>query len=244
MSNKERFQNPSIGDTVTLRMFAFNANAPKDFQSIEKVEIYYLDPTEVTDTKPDGRVLMATIDGGNVTKNRTGEYYFNLDLESPSYVIGRYLDVWYVTMQGDDPSTVEQTWKVYPSLWFTTPAPLAYDFSFDFRPNKIRKGSKRYLIISVIPNVPTAPDLTKYYAALIVSATIRLYVEMTCGQCMPAEADLRRIVDGEEVVYRERNEGYFQIDTADWDEGIYDVWCEMDLGDNLYVSEKQQIQIF
>lgn len=240
---KERFQNPAIGDTVNLRIFAFNANAPKDFQSIERVEIYYLDPTEVSETNTDGRILFDTIT--TITKDKTGEYHIELTLEKDKYVIGQYLDIWYVTMlDGDTQTQVKQIWEVYPELWFTTPAPLAYDFTFDFRPNKIRKGSKRYIIINITPNVPTAPDLYRYYTALIVSAAIKIYIQQVCGECMPAEADLRTVVDGEDVTYRERNEGFFQIDTEEWSEGVYDVWVEMNLGDNIYISDKEQIQIY
>lgn len=243
---KERFQNPAVLDEVNLRIFAFNANAPKDFQDIEKVEIYYLDPTLVSESNPDGRTLIDTVLPENIHQDKTGEYYITLTLASEQYVIGRYYDVWHVTMQGDHPTTVQQPWEVYPSLWFTTPAPIAYDFRFDFRPNKIRKGSKRYIIIDVTPNVPTAPDLYKYYTALIVGATIRFYVQLVCGNCMPQEEDLRTLVDGEEITYRERNQAFYQIDTTDdsWQEGVYDIWCEMDLGGNIYVSEKQQIQIY
>lgn len=242
--SRERFQNPAVGDTVTLRIFAFNANSPKDFQSIDRVEIYFLDPEQVSEENKDGRVLFDTITSDRVVKSRTGEYYFELELEQDKYVIGQYLDIWHVTMLGEYSSQVQQIWEIYPNLWFTTPAPLAYDFQFDFRPNKIRKGSKRYIIISINPNVPTAPDLYKYYAALIVSATVKIYIQQVCGQCMPEEADLRMIVDGEEIVYRERNEAFYQIDTEEWDEGVYDIWCEMTLGDNIYISEKQQIQIY
>ena len=242
---KERYQNPTVGDDLYLRLFAFNANAPKDLSYIDKVEIYFLDPTEVSETNRDGRILIKNIDGDDVTKTRTGEYAVSINIESDVFVIGQYLDVWHVTMQDNAPlSTITQRWNVYPTLWFTTPAPLAYDFSFDFRPNRIRKGPRRYLIINVTPNVPTAPDLEKYYASLIIMAPLKIYIEMACGPCMPEEEDLRLIVDGEEVLYRERNDAFYQIDTEDMDVGIYNIWFEMELGDNLYISEKQQLQIF
>ena len=61
---------------------------------------------------------------------------------------------------------------------------------------------------------------------------------------MPQEEDLRLIVDKEPVTYREKRYGYYQIDTADMEVGIYDVWFELDLGDNVYISERNQLQIF
>lgn len=245
MSAKERFQNPAVGDDLTLRLFSFNSNAPRDFSAVEKVDLYFLDPTEVSESNPDGRVLLKTIQSSNITKDRTGEYSINVNLAADFFVIGSYKDVWTVVMQDGMPSsTIEQWFEVHPNLWFTTPCPLAYDFSFDFRPNKIRKGARRYLIINVTPNVPSAPDLMKYYAALIVSSPIKIYIEMVCGQCMPEETDLRMVVEGDSVVYRERNDAFYQIDTADLDEGIYDVWFEMELGDNIYVSDRQQLQIY
>lgn len=241
---KERFQNPAVGDQINLRLFSFNANAPKDFESVNKVEIYFLDPNAITDTNKNGKTLVTTVSAASVVQDRTGEYHITLDLEKDYYVIGEYLDVWYITIEGTETMTISQRWDILPALWFTTPSPLAYDFTFDFRPNRIRKGSKRYLVINVTPNVPTAPDLCKYYAALIVTAPIKIYIQLECGQCMPESDDLRMIVEGDPVLYRERNDAFYQIDTANFDEGIYNVWFEMELGDNLYISEKQQLQIY
>jgi hypothetical protein len=240
---KERFQNPTINDEINLRLFSFNSNAPRDFESIEKVEIYILDPTAIDEENPDGRTLVDTIESANIDQTNTGEYKITITLEEDKYVIGSYLDVWYVVMEGTQSTTVTNMWKVLPRLWFTTPSPLAYDFNFDFRPNKIRKGSKRYLVINVTPNVPTAPDLEQYYAALVVTAPLKIYIEQVCGECMPTEADLRLVVDGDEVAYRERNDAFYQIDTTDYDEGIYDVWFELELGDSIYVSDRNQLQI-
>lgn len=241
---KERFQNPTVNDTLNLRLFAFNSNAPRDFSSIQKVELYYLDSTARSDDNPDGRTLVETISSDAVVKTNTGEYKIAVTLEEDKFVIGSYLDVWYVVMEDSRSTTIENQWRVMPRLWFTTPSPLAYDFNFDFRPNRIRKGSKRYLIINVTPNVPTAPDLEKYYAALVVTAPIRIYIEMACVACMPQEEDLRLVVDGDEVAYRERNDAFYQINTDDYDEGIYNVWFEMLLGDNIYISDKYQLQIY
>ena len=240
----ERFQNPTVDSDIILRLFAYNSNAPKDFDTIQKIEIYSIDPTQC-DSDDTPKTLVETIEGVNVTKDNTGEYSYSLNLEKDRYVVGTYLDIWYVSAEsGGATSTIVQHFKVLPSLWFTTPGPLAYDFSFDFRPNKIRKGSKRYLIVNVTPNVPRATDIEQYYAALIVTAPIKIYIEMQCVACMPEEEDLRMVVDGAPVLFRERNDAFYQIDTTDLDEGIYNVYFEMALGDSVYLSDIQQLQIY
>jgi hypothetical protein len=61
---------------------------------------------------------------------------------------------------------------------------------------------------------------------------------------LPQETDLRLLVDKADVTYREKKFGYYMLDTTDMEVAIYDVWFELDLGENTYISEKYQIQIF
>jgi hypothetical protein len=159
MAIKERHQNPVVGDTVNLKMFAYNSHARTDFVEIEKVEIYFLDKSE---TNPDGRVLVASIDGDQVTHTETGLYQLSLPLPDPTFTIGGYLDVWHVVIEENEPPVrIDNTFHVYPDLWYTSPIPIIYDFSFAFRPNKIRKGSKKWIIIEITPNVPNTTDLRR-----------------------------------------------------------------------------------
>jgi hypothetical protein len=242
---KERYQNPVVGDLLNLRLFAYNSNNFADFREIEEVNIYYLDPAEINADNPDGRRLVESFNGDSVTSEDTGQYLLQTQLEQNVYVIGRYCDVWTVSVFEDQPSqTVEQYFEIYPALWYTTPMPIVYDFSFNFQPNKFRQNSKQYLIIEITPNVPRASDLRAYYENLAIVSDLKLTIEQRCGDCLPAERDARVIVEEVSVDYREKRFGYYQLDTADMECGIYDVTFRLDFGGNRYISDKHQFQIY
>lgn len=244
-ATKERFQNPAIGDTVNLRLFTFNGGNLSDLVEIEKVEIYFFDPSNKTDANPDGRRLVETIDGSGVIVDDVGTHRIQVVLDETQYNIGYYCDIWTVKVSADQPAQQMNAWfEVYPSLWYSTPVPVVYDFSFHFQPNKFRKGSKQYLIAEIIPNVPTASDLRKYYENLAIVSDLKISIEQRCGDCVPDEQDLRLIVDKEQVDFREKRHGFYQLDTTDMDCGIYDVWFQMDHGDNVYISDRMQLQIY
>lgn len=245
MATKERYQNPTYGDDIRLRLFSYNSNNLADFDSIEKVDIYHLDPDEISATNKDGRRLVDSFDGTSVVVEDTGTHLLTVNLEKDKYLIGNYIDVWSVTADAEAPTqTIEQCFAVYPALWYTTPTPIVYDFSFYFQPNKIRQGSKQFLIIEIRPNVPRGSDLQKYYENLAIVSDLKISIEQRCGECIPDECDLRLIVDEESVDYREKRYGYYRIDTEDWECGIYDVWFRLDFGENRYISERQQLQVF
>ncbi len=243
MATKERYQNPTTTDTLNLRLFTYNSNNLQDVQSVSKVEIYFLDPTEVSETNRDGRRLVDTINV--ITQEDTGKYLITISMFQPKYTIGKYLDVWYLNFEGEEsPATVSNPFEVYPDLWYTTPIPIVYDFAFTFRPNRLRKGAKQYLIIEITPNVPRGTDLARYYENLAIVSNLKISIEQKCGDCVPAEDDLRLIVDAAPVDYREKRFAYFLFDTSDYDCGIYNVWFELDFGESIYLSNKNQLQIF
>lgn len=246
MATKERFQNPTGDDSVTLRLFTFNANNPRSVQSIDKVEIYFLDPTEVTDINKDGRRLISTVEAADVTADAEGEYSVEVTLTKILYPIGNYIDIWTATFEDDEycQAAIENSFQIYPNLWFTTPIPIVYDFNFFFRPNRMASGSKRYIIAEVVPNVPRGSDLVRYYENLAIVSDLKISIEQICGDCVPKESDLRLVVNRESVDYREKRFGYFMLDTTDMDIGLYNVWFELAMGDTVFVSEKNQLQIF
>lgn len=245
MALKERYQNPAVSDEIKLRLFTYNSNNLANLDSIEKVEIYYLDREFVSEENPDGRRLVQTFDGSDVEIEDVGKHLLTITAEENLYVIGRYLDVWTVNVSNLQPQEkIEQVFDVYPSLWYTTPIPVVYDFNFHFQPNKFRKGSKQYLIIEIVPNVPTAGDLRKYYENLAISSDLKITISQNCGDCVPSEMDLRLIVDEEDVQYREKRYGYYLLDTQDMDCGIYDVWFRLDFGGNTYISDRNHFQIY
>lgn len=246
MSNKDRYQNPVIGDTVALKMFVYNSNNTASLQSIAQVDIYYLDPTAATSSNPDGRTLVQSIPGSSVTTVATGEYELDLYLDPGIYTNnGRYIDEWVVTFQSGDPSTkLDHLFQIYPDLWYTTPVPVVYDFDFYFQPNKMRMGTKKFIEIEIIPNVPRATDLQQYYENLAISATLLVSIGQHCSDCIPCEADLQLIVDSEPTNYREKNRAFYFIDTTQFECGTYDIWFELDFGGNVYISDKNQLQIY
>jgi hypothetical protein len=246
---KERNQNLVIGDEIKLRLFTYNSNHRQNVLSVEKVEIYYLDENSKTEDNPEGRILIKTIDGANVElveDNFGGHYSIDLNLEDQVFVIGKYIDVWHVVFNTNQSGTVTNEFRVIPDLWFASDTPIIYDFSFGFRPNRIRYGERKWINIDIIPNVPNASELKRYYVNLAISSPLKIYIEKACGDCVPKEKDLRMIVDGDLVQHRRGAEGSFFLDTEslEMECGIYNVWFEMEFGENRYISDNSQLQIY
>lgn len=247
MSEKERNQNPVAGDLLNLRLFTYNANHRQPLHAVDSVEIYHLDRTEVSEENPEGLRLVKTFDEAEeVADDFGGHYRVQLDLDPSEYVIGEYVDVWRVRFDPEREGTVTNGFKVVSGLWYASDMPIVYDFSYGFRPNRVRKGEKRWLTVDVIPNVPTSGDLQRYYTNLSVASPVKIFIEKRCGDCVPKEKDLRMVVEAGEVQYRKGSEGYFFLDTAslDMDCGIYDVWFELEFGESKYISDSLQLQIY
>jgi hypothetical protein len=121
-----------------------------------------------------------------------------------------------------------------------------YDFSFRFLPNKIREGSKQYIIIEIVPNVPSAgrsQNILRKLGHRLRPAHIhraelwRLYASRE----RPAADSRCACVD-----YREKRQGYYQLDTEALEMGcgIYDIWFTLELGGNKYISDRFHFQIY
>lgn len=245
MPVKERNQNPTVGDTIRLRFLTFNANNVADPSSFDRIEVYQLDETARTTSNPDGRVLVQTLAAGDIVREAEGEYYYDLLLTSPTYVTGDYLDIWYpVFNSGEDPTAVVQQYSLHSQLWITSPTPIHYDFTFQYTPNRIVKGSKKDLIIKIQPNVPRATDLERYYYNLAVVSDLRISLAQKCGPCTPKEEDLRLVLDEEVVTDRDKCFGFYWLDTTDLECGVYDVWFTLYFGRNKYISDKMPFQIY
>ena len=79
MATKERYQNPVVGDLVNLRLFTYNSNNLTDVMSVEKIEIFLLDPSEITAENKDGRRLVETFDGTGVTVEDVGSHVLQFE---------------------------------------------------------------------------------------------------------------------------------------------------------------------
>lgn len=246
MANKERYQNPVIGDNIKLRLLSYNSNSKANFDAVEKVEIYFLDPTEITESNPKGMRLVRSINSVDITNSDVGSYLTAFIAEPLQFTIGKYIDVWYVTID-DETATIENNFEIYPNTWFTSPTPLIYDFNFFLNPTRIKKGSKRWLTVEIVPNVPNQHYLTEYYRNLAIIADVKIKIEQECVPCMPTECDLRIVVDNEQLEIREKCNAYYFLDTTenglDLKPGVYAVTFEMTFGDSIYISEKQNLQI-
>lgn len=246
---KERNQNPTVGDTINLRMVTMNSNMPRDVTSIDSLEIYRLDPLTCSDTNTDGRILVQTVDTSSIVQESTGQYLLALTTSSPQYVIGKYLDVWEVIFEpGDSPALIENCFELYPDLWYTSTTPAVYGFNFRFQPNRIRKGSIKWLAIKIEPNVPRATDLERYYTNLAIAGTLKISIEQNCGPCPPLDDGNSIIVEDEVVEVRDKVFGYYKLDTTenglDLDCGIYNIWFELSYGGSIDVSPKSQFLIY
>tara|TARA_Y100000034_G_scaffold104648_1_gene131357 strand:+ start:14655 stop:15398 length:744 start_codon:yes stop_codon:yes gene_type:complete len=244
---KERFQNPVVGDDVTLRFYTYNSNNLSAVDSITQVEIYVVDDTLKAADNPQGLRLCQTIDSTDVVSDpdSPGEYSVVFTLDSTCYGIGNYVDRWFVSFETSEPiAEIDNFFQIFPDMWYTDTTPIVYDFNFNFRPNRLRQGSKQFLMIEITPNIPTASDLQRYYENLAIVATVCISIELACGPCLPEEKDLRLVVDEEQVTIREKNRAFYQLDTEDLDCGMYNVWFRLDFGGNLYLSDKMQLQIY
>lgn len=243
---KERNQTIVVGNQLSLRLFTYNSNQRQNVLSVEKVEIYNLDETCVTQDNPEGKRLVEVVEGENVSLISDGQYKISINLEEQKYTIGKYIDIWYVNFDAQQSGTVTNEFGIVPDLWFASDIPIIYDFSFGFRPNRIRYGEKRWINIEVIPNVPNISDLKRYYANLAVCSPIKIWIEKICGDCLPKEKDLRTVVEGDLVEYRRGTEGSYFIDTEQlgMECGMYNVWFEMEFGENKYLSDNLQLQVY
>ena len=249
MAEKERNQNPVVGDTLNLRLFTYNSNHRQNADSVEKVEIYQLDSTCATEDNPEGRRLVATIGPADieiVTDPFGGQYKVSVYVEDMVYPIGNYIDVWYVNFSASQSGTVTNEFRIISDLWFASDMPIVYDFSYGFRPNRVRQGERRWITVEVVPNVPNVSDLQRYYTNLAMSSPVRIFIEKECGECVPKEKDLRMVVQNGIVEHRRDSEGYFFLDTEEleMDCGIYNVWFELEFGEAKYISDNLQLQIY
>lgn len=244
MAFKIRNQNPVIGDTVRLPLNVYNSNAPASVFAINQVEIFLLDPAVATPTNPYGRVLVETIPGASVVNPAIGEYYIDLFLDPGTYTQdGRYIDDWQVVFENGDPACqIENLFRIYPDLWYTTPLPVVYDFSFAFQPNRMRCGEIKPICIEITPNVPRATDLENYYLDLAIVGQLNVSIAEHCNPCNMCYENL--IVDAEPTTIEDSNRAFYRIDTNDFDCGLYDIWFTLEFGGNTYVSPRSQFLIY
>lgn len=249
MALKERNQNPVVGDDLTLRLFTYNSNHRQPVEEVEKVSVYQIDPSCIGEDNPEGRRLVVEIPASEVEvvdDQFGGHYRVVVALERGLFTVGQYVDVWSVRFSESQSGTVTNLFAVLSELWYASDMPVVYDFSYGFRPNRVRQGERRWLTVEIVPNVPRASDLERYYANLAMASPVKISIEKSCGECVPKEKDLRVVVDKAQVEFRRNSEGYFFLDTdaLGMDCGIYNVWFELEFGENSFISDNLQLQVY
>ncbi len=235
MAVKERNQQLLCNDTAILRLYEYNGDTAASVNAISKVEIYKLDHHD--------RQLIQTVT--SVTVDGIGQYSIQVPLPSPLYTIGKYIDLWYINFTEDQcPGTRSFEFEIGPDQWYANSDAFLWEFAFSFRPIKFRKNERKNIVVEVTPNVPHISDLERYYAALASFPNLFISIEMRCGDCIPQEHDLRLVVDRAPVLMTSNRLGRYFLDTTELECGIYDVWFELDLGGNTYLSPRNQLQIY
>ena len=243
--SKQRNQNPVVGDTLDLALYVRNSNNFSNLYNIDSVDIIKYDCDVSTCENPNGEVLIETIPFSSIIHSDLGTYNFLLDLNNTDYTIGKYKDVWNVKFrEGDDFTKIKQTFQIYPDLWITNPTPILYSFDFNYKPNRWRKGAVGWLSVQIVPNVPRASDLEKYYFNIAISSELKISIEQVCGECISEEQDLRMVVDDVLITNRDKVFGFYKFDTRELDEGIYNVWFTLEYAGNIDISPKFQMQIY
>ena len=262
---KERDQNPVENDIIRLRLYTFNSNLPVDIYQFNTVETYLLDKNSITEENRDGRILIESLNVQWIVHEGTGSYFIDIPHEPLSttgdpvplvYSIGNYIDVWSFTPDPSrDAQTIENHFKIWPSLWYSSPTPIIYDWTFFFRPNRIRKGSRQNILVEAHSNAPRATEMEAYYVNLASAManlnsnngndTFTVTMEQKCGYCLPAERDLRIVLEDAPIMYRGNDGyGYFFLDTTDMEPGVYSLTFTLNMGGNTFVSPEENFQIY
>jgi len=261
MAIRERYQSAVLGDSINLDLYAYNNNSLVDLYEIQKVEIYFLDPSQVTNTNPDGRRLKEIVYPPNrIAYWGTGHYRLQLTINDALYEVGNHVDIWYIKSNASEStfSQVTNNFEVHRELTQTEDRPFLYDVSFSFSPKKVVKNSKRYLKIGFYPSVHSdigvkslAEDqLDQFYYNLKTGGNLYIRIEMMEGCGYNATyPDANVITDPEwtPVDIRGDNEGYFMIDTTDdgdYNLGVYWVQFKADIQGQEIISDRFYLQIY
>lgn len=260
MAIKERYQSSVLGDSINLDLYAYNNNSLVNLHEIQKIEIYFLDPSQITSTNVEGRRIKEIIYPDTITNEGTGHYRSQLLLDNDLFEIGKYIDIWYVKFNPSDQNynQITNNFEIHRELIQTNDRPFLYDIHFSFSPKKIVKNSKRYMKIGFYPTVHSdigvkslAEDqLNQFYYNIKTCGNIYVRTEMIegCGY-IDSHPDANIITDPEWslIDIRGDNEGYFMIDSTDegnYNIGIYNVKFKAEIQGQEIISNKFYLQIY
>ena len=258
---KLRNQAIFLNDDISLDLYNYQGNALFDLFSIEKIEIYFLDPYGKTPSNPEGRKLRATIESTDVQKIVAGQYRVTITLDSSLYQIGDYFDVWYVKHSSEDSRSypVINSFSVYPAPAANVGSPLIHDINFTFSPKKMLYESIQYLTIGFYPlvrsqfGIKTLEQelLERFYFNLKSVGGLYVKLEMIEGCGYDPDNTLMNVKtdpEWEQVDISGDNEAHYLLDaTSDTDKfqrGIYAVQFKALVNDQTILSDKFYLQIY
>ncbi len=261
MTTVERYQSAVLGDTINLDFYAYNNNALVDINQFHRVEIYFLDPTEITDSNIDGRTIKTIVLPSNITRIDEGHYRVVLEVSDTLFEVGNFIDVWKVKFNNydEDFTPIENQFRVSTDLRETHDRPFIYDCDFSFSPKKITKGSKQYLKIGFRPTVHTDIGtgtieqelFDRFYYNLKRTGNLFIKIEMIEGCGYNSEFPLMNIKTDPEWTptdIRGDNEAYHLLDVtesqSDYDLGVYFIQFKVDIQGQEIISRKFYLQIY
>jgi hypothetical protein len=250
---KERYQSLTLGDDVNLDFYSYQNNSLINVSEIQKIEVYFLDPNNITSSNIDGRSIKKIIPSTDITQINTGHYRAVLTIDDNLYEIGDFIDVWFVrynTFDSDFFPVINQ-FKVFSDLRETWDRPFVYDVDFSFDPKKIVSGNKKYIRIGFFPNIQIEKDIIdRFYFNLKTTGNLFIRIEQIegCGfdPDLPA-FNVKTDPEWDQVDIRGDNEAYYLIDSTDNGDyvlGIYAVQFKILIDGQEIISPKFYLQIF
>ncbi len=252
MALRERYQSPTLGDQINLDLYNYQNNALDDLYDIQKIEVYFLNTSQISDHNPDGRRIKETILPVNISSVTTGHYRTVVTLEDTTYEIGDHLDIWYVKFNSYDEEFIPivNNFVVYTDLRETHDRPFVYSVDFEIHPKKIVKGSKQYIKINFRPQIDSVNLLERFYYNIKTTSNLYVRIELTegCGYHSGfPEMNLMTDPEWKPAEIRGDNEAYLLVDTTDtgdYELGIYSVQAKIVIDDQEIISPRFWMQIF
>jgi len=228
MSEKQRFQTTVLRDTINLDFYAYNNGELVDVYFIQKVEVFFLDSTQINPSNQDGRRIKKVFDQDEIIKIGTGHYRVQLYLDDSLYEIGNYIDVWKVKFNDYDKQYYnnENQFKIYTDLRETSGEPFLYKIDYKFSPYKVVKGSKQYIQVEYYPIINKDDQrssqlediVNKFYYNLKSSNGLYIRIEMIEG-CNYDSSNIYNNIktdpEWENIEIRGDNIGAYFLDTTE-----------------------------
>lgn len=257
---KERYQSPTLGDVLNLDFYSYNNNSLTSVQEFSNIDVYFLDPTQVTENNPQGRRIKLIITPNNITEISTGHYRAQITLDDNLFEIGNYIDVWRLKFNNYDNNfiKVENQFKIHTDLRETQDRPYIYDVTWSFSPKKIVLYSKQYLKIGFFPAIHSDIGtkyineklIERFYFNLKNTGNLFIKIDLIEGCNYNEESPCANTItepEWDQVEIRGDNEAYYLINSTEdgnYNIGIYSVQFKILIDSQEIISPRFYLQIF